>query len=485
MQFDDETILSLFGADAAEDEDTQKLKAFFFRNKAYQNIRANIPLRILVGHKGIGKSALLKMSYIEDIEEKTLAIWLQPSDLISREGEKRISILEKIDWYKKHILDLVWHKSLESLGSQNSSVSGKIFNSAGSILSSIIQHISKENNIDLSIPTRKLRENFQINTKIRIYIDDIDRGWQATVENINDISALVNAARDLSNEEKRIQFRIGLRTDAYYLFRTSDESTDKVEGNVVRLAWTDHDILVVMSTRVANFFGKHVTAEDLSQLDQMKIAKELHQVIEERFKGRGHWENAPIHRVIISLVRKRPRDIIKLLSGAAKEAYRKDHNKITTGDLENTFENYSHERMQDIILEFRSELPDVEKLVYNMRPTEKRIKNSPKGSFLYKNDELLAKITNIMSNHNFYFTNKKLVSPKSLAEFLYKIDFIVARGEDRFGNRTWTHFDQNRMLQSQFVDFGYQWEVHPAYRWALAPKRISDIFDDIDPNRSE
>ena len=80
-EFDDETILKMFGAHAAEDETFEKLKGYFVRNKAYDRLRANIKLRLLVGHKGIGKSALLKMAHNEEISADVLSIWLQPNDI--------------------------------------------------------------------------------------------------------------------------------------------------------------------------------------------------------------------------------------------------------------------------------------------------------------------------------------------------------------------------------------------------------------------
>ena len=32
------------------------------------------------------------------------------------------------------------------------------------------------------------------------------------------------------------------------------------------------------------------------------------------------------------------------------------------------------------------------------------------------------------------------------------------------------------IYQTLFVDFGYDWEVHPAFRWALQPDNLDDIF---------
>jgi hypothetical protein len=38
------------------------------------------------------------------------------------------------------------------------------------------------------------------------------------------------------------------------------------------------------------------------------------------------------------------------------------------------------------------------------------------------------------------------------------------------------YFEESRYLSSKFVDFGFDWEVHPAYRWALQPDNLSDVF---------
>ena len=69
---------------------------------------------------------------------------------------------------------------------------------------------------------------------------------------------------------------------------------------------------------------------------------------------------------------------------------------------------------------------------------------------------------------------------KALAEFLYKTDFIIARKDKEDGEIVRVFFDQNRYLQSQFADYGFNWEVHPAYRWALQPEDLNDIFRKLD-----
>ena len=274
-------------------------------------------------------------------------------------------------------------------------------------------------------------------------------------------------------------FRIGLRSDVYYLVRTSDESTDKIERNVIWLSWTNHDILAVMARRIETFFGVDRDQSQLTKLTQFDMSQNiLSKVITPFFQGRGHWSNRPIHNVLLSLTRKRPRDLVKLMHGAARTAYLSNHEIISSKDLESTFESYSSERLQDIINEFRSELPNIEQLLFGMRPTKKGRRTSE--NFLYATDQLIMKIKDIMSHSNLAFTNEKHVSPNTLIQFLYKIDFIIAR-KDLDGRIDRKYFDQNRFLASEFADFGYDWEIHPAYRWALQPQNVFEILDQIRP----
>ena len=66
--FSEENINLLFGQLAAEDEDFSKLQAYYIKNKTHDKVTANLPLRILVGHKGIGKSAIFTIARHEDLE---------------------------------------------------------------------------------------------------------------------------------------------------------------------------------------------------------------------------------------------------------------------------------------------------------------------------------------------------------------------------------------------------------------------------------
>jgi hypothetical protein len=81
----------------------------------------------------------------------------------------------------------------------------------------------------------------------------------------------------------------------------------------------------------------------------------------------------------------------------------------------------------------------------------------------------------------FRWAKDSIATTKELAAFLYKINFLTARKETANGIDR-KYFEENRYLSNKFVEFGYDWEVHPAYRWALQPDDPKKIFDELKLN---
>jgi hypothetical protein len=331
--------------------------------------------------------------------------------------------------------------------------------------------------IRVSLITKFLRKS-----SITVYIDDLDRGWRGRPEDIQSLSALVNALRDLSSENVGLQFKLSLRSDVYFILRTSDESTDKLEGSVVWFTWTNHEILALLAKRVETFFGRDVDEERLLAMSQPDLAKFLIPVVTATFRGVGKWQEVPTYKVLVSLIRKRPRDLVKLCSLAAKHASEHNREIIISEDLRSVFEEYSLGRIQDTINEFRSELPEIERLILNMKPN--RLERSAAAGYVYSTGQLLEKINSIAAQGQFTLAGRQNASAKELAQFLYKINFLTARKRTPRGGLDRKYFEENRYLSNTFTDFGYEWEVHPAYRWALQPEDIDSIFDQLEPSEA-
>jgi hypothetical protein len=476
FKFTPEIVEEIFGTEAAEQEDPARLRKYFFKNKIYESTRADLALRILVAHKGIGKSAMFKVCFSEDVDKRLLSLWVRPDDLLSVRFDDTMDLNVLIRNWKIGLIDLVANKIVSFVGDSPQSGALKAISGAGAVFTnSLLSYFKEKLDHALDPAIKATLSKFLADRKILVYIDDLDRGWEGQPKDIRRISALLNALRDMTTDYPGLNFRVALRADVYFLVRTSDESTDKIERSVVWYSWTNHEIFKILVKRVGIYFDRKMDDQQLAGMQQWQMAKILDNIMEPRFAGQGHWENAPMYKVLLSLVRKRPRDLIKLCSEAAANAHKFDRDLLTTRDFKEVFESYSQGRLQDTTNEYRTELPGIERLLFGMKPAKKE-RTAAEG-YQYTTAQLLDKIKTIQERGKFTFANNKIASAKDLASFMYKINFLTARKELPTGEIDRKYFEENRYLSSEFVDFGYNWEVHPAYRWALQPDTIKEIFE--------
>lgn len=327
-------------------------------------------------------------------------------------------------------------------------------------------------------PTQSLMmDKYLANHKILIYIDDLDRGWEGKADDISRISALLNSIRDMANDNPGLRFKVSLRADVYYLVRTADESADKIEGSVVWYRWTNQEILALLIKRVQTYLGNKIDEAKLKNAPQKYTSTFLDDVIEHRFLDWRKKEGVPTYQVLISMTRKRPRDLVKLCTMAARVAHDNGAHKINSDHLEAVFEEFSQGRMQDTINEYKSELPNIQDLLFGMRPTRKE-RDEGKG-FVYTTADLCKKLNNLKQNKVFVFKSGRSSTPEELINFMYKINFLLARKELEDGRIQRKYFEENRYFMSGGVNFGYDWEVHLAFRWALQPEGVEDILRSI------
>lgn len=213
------------------------------------------------------------------------------------------------------------------------------------------------------------------------------------------------------------------------------------------------------------------------------LSRYLTPVMEPVFQGRGLWANTPMYRVLMSLIRKRPRDLVKLCTLAGRKAREDGDSLIGTSHFDAIFEEYSQGRLQDTINEYRSELATIERLLVSMKPS--RREKTGKEGYVYTTDALLKKINDIREQGQFRFAGGDTGDSKRLAAFMYKINFLTARKEGYKGLIVRKYFEENRYLSNQFVEFGFDWEIHPAYRWALQPEDLPSLYASLHPSADD
>lgn len=491
--FNDETIASLFGHEAAEREDVSRLKQYFMRRSEYESIRSKLPLKIIVGFKGVGKSAALKVSFQEDQDQGIAAIWVRPDDVSELYSDliNERNPLKLITLWKKGLARLIasriasdWIivsrdqaqqaiKWAEEAGYRNRDFISQV---AKLLAPAVKPYVDQSDTVRPKIGEHHILEGLLKGQEVRLYMDDLDRGWGATEDDRIRMVALINALGDLTSDIPALRARVSIRTDVYLLTRRTDQSMDKFEGNVVWCKWENHDILIALIKRMYTFFNEPLDEDELRLRKQSEIAQLLSPVFEQKFHNTRSWSGKPTYRVIMSLIRRRPRDLVKLCTAAAKRAYEGKSTIISGHNLESVLEDYSAGRMDDIVIEFKGDMSNIEDFLYSMGPTTEELKKKQQERYVFTTEELYQKITNAANSVpviSLPGTSKPDIH--DIAQFLYRIGFITARKDlDDQTIERYFYEQKKQLLRPMIGDLGFSWEIHPAFRGALARKRKAE-----------
>ena len=484
--------LKLFGHEDAGKEENDRLTSYYYKTVQYEEVMSDIDLQIVVGEKGTGKSALLKMAYIENSKSEIVPIWIRLDDL----SELYEDILKSDDLYQ---LKTLWKRAIGrlvimKLAAHMSFVMGEDYEKAlqwayqsGYASRDFISTTAKilkpmyEKYADLDKEATFCGEHHTLqrvmeSRKIRLYFDDFDLDWHGKASDVLKIKSLLLSLSDMTSDMDGLSVRIALRTDVYEMIR-NEEFSDKFESAIIKCQWNNQEIMKTLAKRICAYFDEtfdESKTEDKKTV-QYNIAKYLNFIFVPKFyQSTRVWANAPTHRVIYSLIRRKPRDMVKLCQSVAEVAYRKRLLKIDASCFLDVLEVYSRERLRDLVNEYSNQCPDIQNLLIRMAPTQTEFKNKATERYVYQTDELYLKIKNIQQNINIriYHEERECLLPADfhqIAHFLYKIGFITGRKRNETGKIERVYYDDSPYLLNVNVgDRGYSWEIHPAYRGALA-----------------
>lgn len=476
--FTPDNIGEIFGSDAADTEDAARLYTFFISNDSYHNVRAPNPICLVVGQKGIGKTALMRVSALDDQRNRFPSIFIRGSRILAA-AEAGGSGSATIGKFRTVIEDALLSQVAEGIAKEAASAL-KVPEGVGSFLGRLTAlgtSIATSQNEALKNAAAKaspwLLDKIPA---VNVYIDDTDVDWDGSKAAASQVNRLIQSCFQISaDSDGDVRFKISIRSDLFNSLSVTSDIIDKVQSGVVRVRWTVDEIFRVIAKRIAIYEGREYDDEEVDTLPQEAVFQRFFTpYFEERFRYAGAWENAPMRQVLLSFVRQRPRDLIGLCRLAAKEA-ESSGTIIDTRALHDVIPIYCQNRFNDTVVEFSNELPDVQKLLNEMRPSDR--KDNKKATSIkkhyYTHDQLIAKLNAIKGNLSLRFSYANVpASSAELAEFLFRINFLVASRTDSNGfvERMYYDFADRRLREVRLGQ--WDWEVHMAYRWAI--QRDSD-----------
>ena len=471
----------LFGNEAGEDEDKERLSSYYLE-KPENDIffSPQRPLAFVRARKGVGKSALLNYAAfkLEKKNSKAIYISVKASDLISIKPHPDFdsSALTFTNYWQeclstriaieigKNIKIAVTDDSMmlvemsELLGFKGRN----IFTSLCERFDQIIPQLVAEKKCPENALELLKRYAQKGNISVWFFVDDIDATFVNTPENKTLISTFFSACRNIVNSVKGLYIRASVRTDVWAIIK-DDEALDKCEQYMVDLKWSTEDTGRILSNKILTYFSNsYPNDENIKNIKKWYPSSQT-QVFNLIFNGKLNWGTRHLdpYRPIHILSAGRPRWAAQLCKMAAKDAYKKNNDKLSIGHFNYVMFDYGKYRLSDLYKEHNHQCNQLKSIIESFR----------NGKKAYLSNELLAVINDkILKNsaEPIIIEGLEINDSLAIAHFLYRVGFITL-DDDSFDNgESFIRFED---IPDLLIPSNYNpddlWAIHPSYRSVL------------------
>lgn len=504
----------LIGDEEAQHIPSERLEEMFLTSSTYNEIIDDIPLRILVAHKGVGKSAIFKMAQIQMERAGKIIANIDPHDVVNIPVSSDSHFVQKSFEWQQGLRAVIIKKICET--QLDITDPGTIATVAGiehlpGLIAAVFHKTPficlAKDHPSVVEAQRRISELLN-NNRLVVFIDDLDLGWHSSPSSqhtIERIATLLHAINELKNSMRGVLFRVSIRSDIFYLVRMAYVDLDKVRQHCVWHRWSERELLVLFAKCILSYRKNHLgdksldakhTELELRAMSPAKLGTYFLFLMEQVFDGEATWKRAPMHSVILTVIRKRPRDVVTLITAAAREMRKRvgdvrearpQLRRIVSEDLIGTFPEYSQAVFNNTINEYRGELPTIDTAIRALAPSKQDLDD--RTGFIYSTGNMLGRLESLITaqgqrGHAIDFDKKsgRTMSPENLLEFLYRINFLVMRHEDPNGRLVRReYFDESMFdMAGLTINGDAVWEIHPAFRWVLSGSTQNLRYHDID-----
>jgi hypothetical protein len=472
------TTPSLFGNDAAEDEESSVLNSYFVLFDNHQDFfSSDNKLKFVRARKGEGKSALLSVTaYKKNLsDEKPLVITLSGPSIPCMVDNVLKSPNELItDWQQElcQSINIEIGKEL-GFGFSDTSLSMRELaeisgNKKRNFLSSLIERINLkvlDSEINISntsvgdhqaLLSRYIGES--LNREIWLIIDDVDATFQNTTNEKLTLSAFFSACRALTRSVDGLIIRGAVRSDTWETIREFDESLDKMDQYLLDVKWTSKSLIKVISERVRRFIGEELSYPDAEGLSDEDLITLL-------FPSDAGWGNkSGRFQLLTQISNGRPRWALQACKLAAIEANSRG-TIISRKVMRHILPQYGNLRIKDLISEYSNQISGLREVITYFSYKERG----------YSTEELIEHCNKITSEVKLTLNSKEVELGRVLARFLYSTGFLIGR-EDIDGRFQQFTFDEQPFhLSTDFNPLGdnVNWEIQSSYQRALRLTNVS------------
>lgn len=476
----------LFGNEAGEDEDKKRLNDYYLekdKNSIFYDVNRN--LGFVRARKGVGKSALLNYTVIkiEEMYPDDIIINIKATELMALCECSDVQPLQYVNCWQQRLCTRALNEVAKLIKFAGNDDSMKIIENSEimgykgkNLVSALADRLSLGINLNVVAKAdydRKIQNGYEVlkrysqnkDQRIWMFIDDIDATFVNSKENMIIVGTFFTACRYLVNTVKGLNIRASVRTDVWTILKNHDEALDKCEQYMLDLSWSTKDSGEILYNKIYSYFSEKYPRLELKPKN-FKDSNNQTEIFNLVFSGKLNWGKNKVipYRAIHILSAGRPRWAAQLCRLAAADAYNKQKEKISIGNINFAMTEYGRYRMADLYKEHRHQCEQLEIIIEIFR----------EGSSSYSSTKIIEIIHEklIARGKKIYIDGEgDACNEYQIGKFLYRIGFITLRNDEYNKALGLTRYEDDPYLFSEYnIDEHQQWEIHPAYRTVLKIK---------------
>ena len=366
------------GSDSAERDIAVGLSEYFYQNSTYHKF-FNSDKTILVGNRGAGKSAIFKYMAAVEARKGHLVIELSPEEYSYELLSQYLRSEKEGAWGKQSAYSVAWQYLLYNLifkkivdekrglllGSQkdiyayvNTNLQSQSLNTIG-ILFAYLKRLEeiKLGSFEGFQKSRELQALYSLEeiknlqpslkavlkrTRIKIFIDELDKGWDNSEDARYFLAGLFQAAQKLNLISPNLRVYISIRQELFDNIPQIYEDAQKIREDVEVIRWGKTELLELIGLRIAHCFP---------DLQRHNAARRWNAV----FISHLDSQREESMDYIIDRTQLRPRELLqfcKLCIDYFDEGKQIDESNIFAAE-----EVYSEQKIKDLDSEYRFKYP--------------------------------------------------------------------------------------------------------------------------------
>lgn len=369
-----------FGAPAAERDIERGLEEYFVESAAYNRVRSGAK-RVLIGGRGIGKSAIFQILARRERDAGSFVIELAPEDYSYELLTQTMASQSGGSWAKHGAYAAAWKYLLYVLimkevaarrvrlpkgtGSQiYRYVRDNHVNHQASRLSALVSYLKRIEGIKVgfgpyqaSMRARELEKLYKLeeihhllpvlrdvadSRRVIVLVDELDRGWDSSEDARAFVAGLFQACISVNSLHDNLRVYVSLRQELYEDIPELYDDAQKYRDLIETVRWNGGSLLTLIANRIRHSLPALVGEDDQTCWDVL-------------------FANAPgggAFPYMIDRTLYRPREIIQFCVQALEQALDSGIPVPLSPEAVREAEHpYSRERARDIAAEYRFQYP--------------------------------------------------------------------------------------------------------------------------------